>query len=367
MSVARHALGLMSGTSMDGVDAVLCEFEGNQLQRVMATHHLPYPASLRQRLLTLQRKPDPIQLSEWAELDNAVAHCFSNAALPLVGQHSVDVIGSHGQTVFHDPIQVRSSLQLGNPSLIAAKTGVCTVADFRRADIALGGQGAPLVPAFHHAQFARVGQNIAVINIGGISNITLLPGADSDAVRGWDTGPGNGLMDEWIHRHHQQDYDAGGRWGSTGVVDVEMLNSLLADPYFAAAAPKSTGRDYFNMEWLQARHSKLLDVTPVNVQRTLCELTALTISRDITQSALPITTVLLCGGGARNVALVQRLRELLGRRVTVQTTSVHGLGEMEVEGAAFAWLAIRRLMGLSGSLPSVTGASRAGILGGIYA
>lgn len=367
MGPARYVLGLMSGTSMDGVDGVLCKFDGDRLNHVVASHHQPYPTALRQRLLALQRGCGPIQLSEWAELDNAVATCFADAVRPLQLKHPIDLIGSHGQTVFHDPLRVQSSLQLGNPSLIAARTGVAVVADFRRADMALGGQGAPLVPAFHHAQFAQTHHPCAVINLGGIANITLLPDPESANVRGWDTGPGNGLMDEWIQRHHQQDYDADGQWASTGMVDQPLLEALLADPYFAAAPPKSTGRDYFHLEWAERRFHQLMHLPAETVQRTLCELTVQSIHRDLSKLKFPISTLLLCGGGSRNRLLVQRLKELQGPEVRVEATSAHGLGEMDVEGAAFAWLAVRRVLALPGSLPSVTGARRATVLGGIYA
>ncbi|MGH8542036.1 MAG: anhydro-N-acetylmuramic acid kinase [Stenotrophobium sp.] len=368
-----HALyiGLMSGTSMDGVDAALCEFEDTRFVRVVASHSVHYPDDLRARLLHLQRDTPAIPLRDYAELNRKVAETFVLAVAGLLKQQRIDpakivAIGSHGQTVFHDPSGVRSSLQAGDPNLIAADTGITTVADFRRRDIALGGQGAPLVPAFHHALFAAAGEQRCVVNIGGIANITLLDGDDLAHVRGFDTGPGNGLMDEWTQRHLGRPYDADGAWAASAAnADEEFLAVLLADDYFRAPPPKSTGRDRFNLNWALSRYPQLAALDPAAVQRSFCELSARSIA-DMMRSRSPqACRVLICGGGARNGFLMRRLHELL-KPVPVEPTDRHGLDALHVEAAAFAWLAMRTLHGLSGNLPAVTGARQAAVLGGIY-
>jgi anhydro-N-acetylmuramic acid kinase len=363
-------LGLMSGTSMDGVDAALCELRNRRFLRVVGSQTQAYPAALRDELLRLQREQPAMTLDAFARLDHAVARCFADAATGLlreVGMTAAEVrgLGSHGQTVFHDPGGARSSLQLGDPSLVAALTGITTVADFRRADIARGGQGAPLVPAFHHAVFASDWEARAVVNIGGIANLTALPGADARAVRGFDTGPGNGLMDEWIQQQQRQPFDREGRWAASGHVHDGLLQALLADPYFAKAPPKSTGRGEFNLEWVRRRFAQLAELSAADVQRTLCELTASTIAGAVYEHAPKTGSLYVCGGGAQNAFLVRRLKELLPK-VGVSDTGRLGLAPGLVEPAAFAWLAMRTLQELPGSLPAVTGASSEAVLGGIY-
>lgn len=363
-------LGLMSGTSMDGIDAVLCEFDGPRFRRVVATHTRRYPAPLRASLLALQRNPSAVTLDALARLDNAVAAQFARAALGALRHAGTDAgavraVGSHGQTVFHDPRGARSSTQLGNPSLIARLTGVDTVADFRRADVAAGGQGAPLVPAFHHAVFAQAGEPRCVVNIGGIANVTVLPGAGLDGVRGFDTGPGNGLLDEWMLARRGRAYDAGGRWAARGSVEPKLLAALLAEPWFRRRPPKSTGRGQFNLDWARRRFRTLAWLPPEAVQRTFAELTARTIAAAIRGHAAGTARVLVCGGGVGNALLMGRLQELLAP-ARVEPTSAHGLDPQHVEGAAFAWLAMRTVNGLPGNVPAVTGAKRAVVLGGVY-
>lgn len=363
-------LGLMSGTSMDGVDAVLCEFDGMGFRAARLSHVTPYPAALRTDLLQLQRAQQPIALAKLASLDHAVAETFAHAALAAlrqggVGAADVRAIGSHGQTVFHDPAGARSSLQLGDPSLIAARTGVTTVADFRRADVARGGQGAPLVPAFHHARFAAAGTARCVVNIGGIANVTVLPGDDPARVRGFDTGPGNALMDEWAQAHRAAPMDRDGVWAASGQVVAALLDALLADPYFAKAPPKSTGRGQFNLEWARRRFAVLDRLAAADTQRTFCELTARSIVEAVHRHAPETTELYVCGGGAHNAFLMQRLRARADG-MTVGDTGALGLPPGRVEAAAFAWLAMRTLNGLPGSLPGVTGASAPAVLGGIY-
>ncbi len=368
--MATYFVGLMSGTSMDGIDAVVCEFRDTQFQRVAAHASLPYAPELRARLLALQRGMPAITLREFAMLDQEVGRHFAAAALAAVsaaGQQwfEISAIGSHGQTVFHEPAVVGSSLQLGNPSWIAQATNITTVADFRRADVALGGQGAPLVPAFHHAVLADRMEARVVVNLGGIANITILPDLDPAAVRGFDTGPGNGLMDEWAERHLGTAYDADGDFASAGQVHAGLLESLLDDGYFGSAPPKSTGRSEFNLEWVQRRFPGLERIAPADVQCTLCELTARSVADAIRKHAPQTENVLLCGGGVANKALRSRLQALLSPALVTSTADA-GLDPRWVEAAAFAWLAMRTLNGLPGNLPAVTGARKPAVLGGIY-
>jgi anhydro-N-acetylmuramic acid kinase len=363
-------LGLMSGTSMDGVDTALCEMRNRRFLRVVGSQTQAYSSTLREDLLRLQREQPALTLDAYARLDHAVARAFADATLGLlreVGLTASDVkgLGSHGQTVFHDPTGARSSIQLGDPSLVAALSGITTVGDFRRADVARGGQGAPLVPAFHHAVFASDWEARAVVNIGGIANLTALPGADPASVRGFDTGPGNGLMDEWCQQQQKLPMDREGRWAAGGHVHDGLLQALLTDPYFSQPPPKSTGRGYFNLEWVRQRYPKLADVAPADVQRTLCELTATTIATAVRTQPKATGSLYVCGGGALNLFLMRRLKELIPN-CGVSDTGKLGLAPRLVEPAAFAWLAMRTLAGLPGNLPAVTGAAREAVLGGIY-
>ncbi|MFT4045814.1 MAG: anhydro-N-acetylmuramic acid kinase [Solimonas sp.] len=361
-------VGLISGTSLDAVDAAACEFDNaGRAFRLLGAHGEPYPPALRRELLDLQRSPDtPITLRDVARLDAAIGNCFAQAALALLSTlnlrtSDVAAIGSHGQTLFHDPVVIRSSLQLGDPNRIAARTGIRTIADFRRADMAHGGQGAPLMPAFHQAIFSGADTSV-VVNIGGISNITILPG-DGNAAFGFDTGPGNALLDDWILRERGLAYDRDGAWASSGALCTDLLDACLRDPYFTLPAPKSTGRDYFNLDWLTRR----VDALPESaaVQRTLLELTAESLSRAVERSAPEARHLFVCGGGARNAFLMERLSARLPA-VHVTDTSARGLDPDWVEAAGFAWLAWRTLNGRPGNLPSVTGARRAVVLGGLY-
>jgi len=361
-------IGIMSGTSMDGVDAALCEFDGLIFRKLLASHTLQYEAALRERLLHLQRQNPTLSLRQFAELDQGVAQTFATAANELmlsagVQASQITAIGSHGQTVFHDPLQLRTSLQFGNPSLISAQTGIDTVADFRRKDMALGGHGAPLVPAFHEAIFGSRNEMRCAVNIGGIANITVLA-CDENPVRGFDTGPGNGLMDEWALRHLGKPYDAQGVFAASGTLNNELLNALLSDNYFVQAPPKSTGRGDFHLDWLEQRYSTLKQLPPADVQRTLCELTARSIVDAINVHASTTQHIIVCGGGAKNDFLMQRLAALSGK--PVNTSDAYGLASGWVEATAFAWLAMRTINDLTGNLPAVTGASSATILGGIF-
>jgi anhydro-N-acetylmuramic acid kinase len=363
-------LGLMSGTSMDGVDAVLCEFRGTRFWRTRAAASSNYPGALRSALLRLQREKPAITLDQLARFDRAIAEVFAEAARRVlvaarVKPGAVHALGSHGQTVMHDPLGARSSMQLGDPSAIAALTGITTVADFRRADVARGGQGAPLVPAFHHAVFAAAREPRAIVNIGGIANVTLLPDAHAASVRGFDTGPGNALMDEWAQAHLQRSLDAGGRWAARGRADPALLAALLGDPYFAKRPPKSTGRAEFNLGWVRQHFPALERLDVADAQATFCELTAQTLADAIALEAPATRGVYVCGGGARNTFLMRRLAALMPDR-KVATTEALGLAPNLVESAAFAWLALRTMRGLPGNLPAATGARESAVLGGIY-
>lgn len=365
-----RAIGLISGTSQDGIDAVLAEFEQGSFRRLLATHSGVYPAPIRSRLLELGFEGSPVTLAEYAALDRAVADAFADTAIELlqlagVDKSAVQVLGSHGQTVFHDAVGTANSLQIGDPSRIAVRTGIVTVADFRRADVALGGQGAPLLPVFHHALFAEDGRPAAVLNLGGIANLTLLPNAEAGSVRGFDCGPANALMDEWADLHLGRRYDADGTFAAGGKLNVPLLNALLADPYFAQPAPKSTGRGYFRLGWLRSRWPTLGSLPPADVQRTLCELSARSALEALHAAMPDARELLVCGGGVRNGFLMQRLRAL-APQLRVESTEARGLHPDWVEASAFAWLAVQRLDGCAGNLPGVTGARRAAVLGGVF-
>ena len=360
-------LGLISGTSADSIDAALVSFAGGTPQ-VKATYAHPWSASLRERMLALMQEEATLDLDAFGRLDVEIAHCFAEAALQLLQQsgtpaRSVRAIGSHGQTMRHRPGgDYPFTLQLGDASVIAERCRIDVVADFRRADIAAGGQGAPLLPALHAMLLAREGHSRVVLNLGGIANITVLD-AHGD-VLGFDTGPANGLLDAWCLRHRGEAFDRDGAFAASGTVDIPLLEALLADPYFALAPPKSTGREHFHLSWL-ATHPHLANLSPADVQATLLELTARSVSEAITRQTPPSADVLVCGGGTHNHRLMQRLAELLAPRV-VSSTAAHGIDPDFLEATAFAWLARQRLLGLPGNLPAVTGARGARVLGAIY-
>ena len=359
-----YYIGLISGTSMDGIDAALVQFEETSVD-VIKTHEHSYPVQLREQLLLATRDPGACTVDDVGQLDRWVGECFRDAANGLLEGSGVDAtriaaIGSHGQTIRHRPDAAHPfTLQIGDPSIIAKGTGIRTVADFRRADMALGGQGAPLTPAFHEWLLNKPGLDQVVLNIGGIANITVLRGDAADTT-GFDTGPGNTLLDAWISKHLQKPFDGDGQWAGQGKVDANLLAGLLSDPYFAASPPKSTGFEYFNIPWLEA--ADLSACEPVDVQATLSALTADSVAAAIHQYGGEPSSVLVCGGGAHNSDLLQRLRTALPG-INIKTTESAGLDPDWVEAVAFAWLAMRNLQNLPGNLPSVTGASHAAILG----
>lgn len=361
-------LGLISGTSADGIDAVLIRFSQDKPQ-LQAAHNLSWPADLRTQILALAQGDKPIDLDTFGRLDVRIAHCFADAALALL-QHSgtaandVRAIGSHGQTMRHRPAGAYPfTLQLGDPAVIAERCGIDVVADFRRADIAAGGQGAPLLPAVHAMLLGRAGHARVVLNLGGIANITVL-GADG-SVHGFDTGPANGLLDAWCQHHGGEPYDRDGAFAASGRVNPALLQALLDDPYFALPPPKSTGREYFHLAWL-AGHSQVATLDPADVQATLLELSARSVADAIDRHAPAASEVLVCGGGVHNGALMRRLGELLVSRALFSTAR-EGVDPDYLEATAFAWLARQRLLGLPGNLPAVTGARGLRVLGALYA
>jgi len=355
----------MSGTSADGVDAALVEIVSSQISfRIASTK--PYSSSLQSRLLQLN-ETGTLTLSELVRLDTEIATVFADAAAELIttngGADQIVAIGSHGQTVFHQPGgSFPGTLQLGNASVIAQHTGVDTVADFRSADIARGGQGAPLTPAFNRAVF-RSSTPRVVLNLGGIANLTIL---QKNTV-GFDTGPANTLIDAWIKKHRDKPYDQNGTWAKSGVCSNTLLNQLLSDPYFAKEPPKSTGPDYFNLAWLQMHIERTGEIfEPVNVQSTLVELTAVSIARSINVYFAAGAEILLCGGGSHNSNLIDRLSAHCKNCFITTTEKTSGLEVDHCESVAFAWLAYRYMAGLPGNLPSVTGAAKSVILGALY-
>lgn len=360
-------IGLMSGTSLDSIDAVAVKFEPTFA--LIATHSEAIPAEIHAAILALFN-PGTNEVERLGRLDLALAELFARAVENLISQHSlprtdIAAIGSHGQTIRHRP-EAHFTLQIGDPNLIAERTGITTVADFRRRDMAAGGQGAPLVPAFHNALFHHTEQNRILVNIGGMANLTILEAAEDKAVLGYDTGPGNVLMDSWIKLHRQENYDRDGQWAAAGRIIPQLLQTLLALPYFSETPPKSTGREQFNLAWIQQLLSAQPEQhRPVDVQATLLELTARSIADAINSHQLEDLQVFLCGGGSYNQQLKHRLATLLEPH-HLSTTADLDLDPDWVEAAAFAWLAYRTLNHQSGNEPGVTGAAGYRPLGAIY-
>lgn len=367
-------IGIMSGTSLDGADAVLATFDRSGRPTLIASAAAPFDPSLRAELLGLQQR-GPDELHRAALAANRLADFQAALVADLCRTAAIDAeavaaIGSHGQTIRHRP-ELGYTLQLNAPARLAEATGITVASDFRSRDVAAGGHGAPLVPAFHDALFRRAGTHRVVLNLGGMSNVTDLPADGNAVVRGWDCGPGNVLLDGWIARHYGHSHDAGGAWARGGTVDAALLRRLLADEWFALPPPKSTGRDRFDLAWLDRRLDRLESIAPVDVQATLAALTATSVADSIVAHAGTPDEVIVCGGGAYNDDLLARLTARLNEAGRVHVSTVDSVEDdvriapEHVEALAFAWLAMRCLAGESGNLPAVTGAQGLRVLGSI--
>ncbi|NMY42210.1 anhydro-N-acetylmuramic acid kinase [Pseudomonas sp. WS 5013] len=359
-----HYLGVMSGTSLDGLDIALVRQEDHPT--LLAHHYLPMPAALRAELLALCASgPDELARAataeqQWVELAAEGIHELLRRE--QLSPDDIRAIGSHGQTVRHEPAR-GFTVQIGNPTLLAELTGIEVVADFRRRDVAAGGQGAPLVPAFHEALFDTQDSPCAVLNVGGFSNLSLIePGQE---VRGFDCGPGNVLLDAWIGKVRGETFDRDGAWAASGLLNEALLLRLMSDPYFAGRGPKSTGRELFNLHWLESHLAALPPLPAADVQRTLLELTVRSITESLQQAQSDTAELLVCGGGAHNGALMQRLQALLPS-CRVASTATRGVPPDWVEAMAFAWLAHCCLERIPANRPSVTGARGLRVLGAIY-
>jgi anhydro-N-acetylmuramic acid kinase len=359
-------IGLMSGTSLDGVDGALVDIRPGAITTLSAAY-LPFPPRLRAELMALQTAGHD-EIEREALAANQLARYYADCVALLLADATltnaqIRAIGVHGQTIRHRP-ELGYTRQTNNPALLAELTGIDVIADFRSRDIAAGGQGAPLVPAFHGAMFGQPGQSRVVVNIGGISNISVLHADGS--VSGFDTGPGNVLMDAWIARHLGHDFDADGAWAATGAEIPDLLALLLEEPYFALPAPKSTGRDLFHPDWLAARLTGFTGASAADVQFTLTRLTAVTIAAAIRCHGPSTDAVYVCGGGACNGTLLRELAVALDGQATVESSAALGVAPNRVEALAFAWLACRFTQREAGNLASVTGAKGGRILGALY-
>jgi anhydro-N-acetylmuramic acid kinase len=365
-----YYVGLMSGTSVDGIDAVVVDLAGER-PVLVAAQGSSWDSQLREQIFHTLEHPEHLSLQAFGSLDAALGDAFADAALAIIDKaglkpSDIAAIGSHGQTLFHAPsAQPAFSLQVGDGSRIAARTGITTVADFRRRDIAEGGQGAPLVPAFHQAVFSARDLSRAILNIGGIANLTLLP-AGGGTVTGFDTGPGNVLMDAWTGRHRTRPFDLDGEWARSGTFSEALLAHLMDQPYLQLPPPKSTGRELFSLAWLDRQlKDGFSALAPDTVQATLAEFTVASIADALKRFSEAVQELYVCGGGAGNSFLMERLQAHLPACRTASTEAL-GLHPDWVEATAFAWLASRTLAGHPGNLPGVTGARRAAVLGAVY-
>lgn len=368
-------IGLMSGTSMDGIDAALVEFSQNNI-KLLASHNQEIPESLILKLKPLSLNTPEASIDMLGEADSELGLVFATAVTALLEKtgfsaEEIIAIGSHGQTIRHRPdLKHNFSLQIGDANRISYATGITTVADFRRKDMAAGGQGAPLAPAFHQQVFQSDTENRAILNIGGISNITFLPAADcqsdnNQSTFGFDTGPGNMLMDAWIQKNKKANYDANGEWAASAEVSDELVKSLMQDEFISAAPPKSTGREHYHLEWLEQKLQKFPDLNAAQVQASLNLFTCKSICYAIKHQIPEINKLIVCGGGVHNAQLMKSLAQELPQ-ISVESSEKHGVNPDWVEAIAFAWLARQTMNKLAGNLPAVTGAKEAVILGGIY-
>ncbi|TDJ20418.1 MAG: anhydro-N-acetylmuramic acid kinase [Gammaproteobacteria bacterium] len=358
----------MSGTSMDAIDASLVRIVEDELE-VIQYQQTPISKNLQLKLRSVNTTTP---LDEISELDVIMGNLFAEAALQIIetgnlSPEDINTIGSHGQTILHLPHESHPrTLQIGDPNIIAYQTGVTTVADFRRMDIAAGGEGAPLAPVFHQWFFKNEESGRVILNIGGLANITILPTSKNAGITGFDTGPGNTLMDDWVQRHLSHDFDRDGQWAKSGQCHQQLLSTLLDESYFETVPPKSTGKDFFNLQWLDKKLSQSSkNIAPHDVQATLLELSAVTIRDAIQSYAADCNEILVCGGGVHNKVMMNRLREL-HPAMDICSTEKHGLNPDAVEAVAFAWLAKCRMEMQPGNLTSVTGADEQVLLGAIY-
>jgi anhydro-N-acetylmuramic acid kinase len=373
-----YFIGLMSGTSLDGADGVMVDFSGDTM-RVVAAASESFTDRFRAELLALN-SPTDNELHRASVAGSQLAAVYARVVSQLLdlaaGQGitamQIEAIGAHGQTVRHLPQRTSNeahgvgyTIQLNNPALLAELTGIAVVADFRSRDVAAGGQGAPLVPAFHQSVFSRADAAVAVLNLGGIANLSVLPADGKAEILGFDCGPGNALMDAWCQQHTGQPFDAGGAWAASGKLLPALLRSLLADPYFSAPPPKSTGRDLFSLKWLAGKLTPFSAERPEDIQNTLTELTASACISSVTSYGKDSAELIVCGGGAFNTHLMERLQAGLPR-VPVRSSEALGLPPLQVEAAAFAWLARQAVRRQPGNLSSVTGAAGPRVLGAIY-
>jgi len=382
--MAEYCIGLMSGTSLDGADGVLVKFDNDKLT-VLASASQPFTSVLRSELLALNTSGAD-ELHRTAQAANQLAVIYAQVVNELIlrgrdqgiVREDILAVGVHGQTVRHQPRAPSTAdkntgytLQLNNPALVAELTGIDVVADFRSRDVAAGGQGAPLAPAFHQSMFSRADETVCVLNLGGIANLSVLrpsvaaAGKQADAVVGFDCGPGNALMDAWCQRHTGQAYDLGGAWAATGKLIPELLDSLLKEPYLTLAPPKSTGRDLFSLKWLDAKLKPFAGAKPQDIQNTLTEFTASACVSGVHSYGKNSKLLIVCGGGAFNDHLMHRLQAGLPN-ILVSSSTAHGLPPLQVEAAAFAWLARQAVIRQAGNLASVTGAAGPRVLGAIY-
>lgn len=362
-------IGLMSGTSLDGVDAALVRFDKTNID-VLASLCLTLPASLKEEIKSLI-DPSSDEINRLMALDIQLGQLFAKAVNQIVDKAKVNkknilAIGSHGQTIRHWPNnKYPSTLQIADPNTIAEVTGITTVADFRRRDMAAGGQGAPFAPAFHKHVFHDKKINRVILNLGGIANITIIAADTNKPVTGFDTGPANTLLNRWTQQQQNKSYDDNGDWGSSGEVNQDLLNVLLEDDFFTLLPPKSTGTEYFNADWLNKKLSNFTHLSAENIQASLTALTAKSIADAISLHAANTEEVILCGGGVHNRFLYQQLKDYLPN-MSFNSTEKYGLNPDYIEAAAFAWLAKQTIEHKTGNLPDVTGASRAVVLGGVY-
>lgn len=364
----HYYIGVMSGSSLDGIDVALTDLSNNQC-KVIATHFQAYPDNIRSALLTLHF-PSENELEHSALMANQLACLYAEAINTVLENHNlhanqITAVGCHGQTIRHQPRHKDSlgyTIQLGNNALLAELTDITVVGDFRTRDIAAGGQGAPLVPAFHQAVFSSPEKNRAILNIGGIANITYI--SNQGEIVGFDSGPGNMLLDHWIKQSLQKTYDKNGAWAATGSVNTQLLAQLLSDPYFSLAPPKSTGRDLFNAAWLNQYIAESNDPSE-DIARTLVELTSQSICNAMNQYCPEVDEVYLCGGGAHNALLVASIKDQLGH-IALSTTDALGVNGDWVEAAAFSWLAQQTIQNKPSNLAAATGASGPRVLGAIH-